>query len=66
MKFTFEQDADNYFLEIMDDGIGIKKDHTRQTFGMTGMEKRLIDLEGHLEIFSKYGVNLKITIPRKE
>lgn len=66
MKFTFEQDDDNYLLEIMDDGIGIKKDRTQQTFGMTGMEKRLIDLEGQLEVFSKYGVNLKITIPRKD
>ncbi|TGD25450.1 hypothetical protein EGT49_00805 [Companilactobacillus suantsaicola] len=66
MRFCFREDDNNFFLEISDDGIGFKNDKTNQSFGIEGMKKRLIDLDGQLEVISQHGVKLKITIPRKD
>jgi two-component system sensor histidine kinase DesK len=66
MKFFFQEDDNNFLLEISDDGIGFKNNKENQSFGIEGMKKRLIDFDGQLEVISQHGVKLKITIPRKD
>ncbi|PMD70311.1 sensor histidine kinase [Companilactobacillus nuruki] len=66
MKLTFEEDQDNYLLEIKDDGIGFQKSDNHQTFGLVGMRTRLNAINGKIEIESNHGVSLKISVPKKE
>ncbi|KAE9560288.1 Histidine kinase [Companilactobacillus bobalius] len=66
MNLIFEEDQNNYLLRIQDDGIGFQKSDDRQTFGLNGMKTRLNKIDGKLEIESKRGVTLKISVPKRE
>ena len=51
---TVRQDDSSLFLSVEDDGSGFDPDTTRG-LGMLGMEERVRQLGGHLEIRSKPG-----------
>lgn len=66
MKFTFEEDASNYFLDIHDDGIGFKGATNHISYGLSGMTNRLKSINGTLKVTSDHGVYLQISIPKKD
>lgn len=65
MKLVFEEDTDNYLLEISDDGIGFKNQTDHKSYGLSGIKNRLLEINGNIEISSHNGVNLKITVPKE-
>jgi len=65
MKLVFEEDTDNYLLDISDDGIGFKDPSDHKSYGLSGINNRLIEINGHVEISSHNGVIIKITVPKK-
>lgn len=67
LKFTFEEDPHNFFLEIEDNGIGLKKQHTdHSSFGITGMTGRLKSIDGQIQLISNHGLTIKISVPKKD
>lgn len=66
MKFTFEEDNQNYLLKIQDNGIGLKQSSDHVSFGMTSMSTRLKNIDGQITIVSDQGVTLQISVPKKK
>lgn len=66
MKFTFEEDSSNYYLEIRDNGIGLKTVSDHVSYGLSGITNRLKSINGTIKIISNHGVCLQISIPKKD
>ena len=54
-------------IEVIDDGIGFSKSH-RDGFGLTGMRERINEINGKINILSKFnqGVKINIQLPIKQ
>lgn len=61
--FNFNEDDDNYYLSIKDDGIGYQKNQ-QDSFGIQGMAQRLSNINGTITIVSSSGITLKIQIKK--
>lgn len=63
--FDFDEDDNYYILNISDDGIGYKKVR-KDSFGLTGVSRRLSDINGIIDISSDHGTILKIKVKKAD
>ena len=68
MKMAMALRGDDLFLEIRDNGSGLKpsatgKSSSREGVGFAGMRERLFQLKGHLDIDSSpYGLRITVRL----
>jgi signal transduction histidine kinase len=62
IRVTVTGTADTLALVVVDDGIGIPPERRKSGLGLRGIEERVRDLSGSLEIHSTAGVGTSITI----
>ncbi len=67
VRITFNEDSNNYFVRIKDNGIGFKNkaNTSREHFGISGMQTRTEKLKGSFAISDKNGVEISISIPKE-
>ncbi len=69
VSITLKLDADNYVIEIHDDGRGFEYDKSSKTksFGLIGIQERALMLNGEAAILSTLGGGtlIRVTIPLK-
>ncbi|MFK4447929.1 signal transduction histidine kinase [Caballeronia udeis] len=66
---TLEQAPDACVLEVRDDGKGFDAQAIRKTsFGLAGMEERVLMLGGHIEVVSaaRAGTAIKVSLPDRQ
>lgn len=61
--FDFDEDDENYYLSIKDDGVGYQQGQ-KDSFGITGMAQRLASINGTIAIESNQGIVLKTKIQK--
>ncbi|NMC39813.1 MAG: hypothetical protein GYA43_01365 [Bacteroidales bacterium] len=70
VKVVLQMKDEELFLEVADDGIGIKESDLMnpKAFGLTGIRERARLLGGKAEIkgIAGNGTNIKVTIPLKK
>lgn len=64
VTFDFNEDDNNYYLNISDNGVGYKSIR-KDSFGLTGMSQRLSDINGTINIDSNDGTILKIKVQKE-
>ena len=69
MIITLERTPDACVLEIRDDGQGFDAQAIRKTsFGLAGMEERVLMLGGRIEVVSSLGTGtaIKVSLPDRQ
>jgi signal transduction histidine kinase len=62
IRITVRGEQDSLVLAVVDDGVGIKPESRKSGLGLRGIEERVRDIDGTLEIHSAPGVGTSLTI----
>lgn len=58
-----EQNNHSVVMTVMDDGVGFNNTNDNEGFGLKGIQERVAQLSGHLEINSNGQTTIKISVP---
>lgn len=61
-----EEDAENYYFKIIDNGIGFKQEEITFGYGIKNMKRRIKELNGQLLIKNNNGTEIIIILPKNK
>ncbi len=65
LTLTFSQDETNYYLKASDDGQGFKTDLSKETYGLSGIQKRVASVGGAVSFQNQSGAVIELSLPKK-
>ena len=65
LTLIFSQDDANYYLKASDDGQGFKTDLSKETYGLSGIQKRVASFGGEVSFQNQGGAVIELSLPKK-
>lgn len=65
LTLIFSHDETNYYLKASDDGQGFKTDLSKETYGLSGIQKRVASFGGEVSFRNQGGAVIELSLPKK-
>ncbi|GET13518.1 hypothetical protein SN811_20180 [Ligilactobacillus agilis] len=65
LTIIFSQDDANYYLKASDDGQGFKAKPFKETYGLSGIQKRVASFGGEVSFQNQSGAVIELSLPKK-